>query len=176
MEHLENFLNRYQLQLEDLLEGYDIPITEIIYSQVIQYPDEVVYAISKEIKEDVSVVLFELLYLENAGAVRRVASDYGLIQAFDSQVTYIFIPKNYRKEQTKLMTDILIEKDIFELDLGPYVKHNVVGQDIYRAFLATTERGSQYERISDLLKKYFVLVHDDSGTILCHQDFKKRLW
>lgn len=169
---LKDYLNRYNQQLEDILDRIDYTPEQIAEWQVIQYPDELLYELSKRLKQDISIILYELLHLENPGAIRRVSGDYGLLKAFETEATYIFIPQTYRKEQSSFLTDVLIDKKVYELELGPIAKYNFLGKKIYELFLSSTDKSVEYNRIKDTLDDYFVLVHDDSGTLLCHERFK----
>lgn len=163
---LKDFLKRYNRQPEDVLKQIGLTETQMNTRQVIHYPDELLYVLAKEVNEDISVILYELLNLENPGNVRRAASDYSLFKAIENEARYIFIPQAYRKEQSKLLTDLLIEFDIFELELGPIAKYNFIGKKIYEVFLASTGKGEEFKKIENKLPDYFVLVHDDSGSLL----------
>src|SRR5699024_12196064 len=104
---LEKFLKQYDLELGDVLEELNFTATEVQQWKVIQYPDELLYKLSKRLKMDVSSLLYELLYLENAGDVRKTSSDYGLLKAHEIKVTYIFIHQTYRKERSDKHTSDL---------------------------------------------------------------------
>lgn len=169
---LDEYLRQHNQRLIDILEKSDYTAPEIKTWTVIQYPDELLYKVAKMTKKKVSLLLYELLQLENPGNVRRVASDYAFIKALENENTYIYIPKAYRKKQTKLLTDILIEKNIFEMELGPMAKFNIVGKKIYETFLLSLDKGEEFYRIENKLANYFVLVHDKQGSLLCHTHFK----
>lgn len=170
---LEKYLKQYDLELGDVLGELNFTAAEVQQWKVIQYPDELLYKLSKRLKMDVSKLLYELLYLENAGDVRKTSSDYGLLKAFETKVTYIFIPQTYRKEQSSFLRAILIEKNIFELEQIPLAKYNLFGQQIYQAFLSVAEKDEYFKKIEKQLTNYFVLIHDTSGSMLCHADFMK---
>jgi len=170
---LEKFLKQYDLELGDVLEELNFTATEVQQWKVIQYPDELLYKLSKRLKMDVSKLLYELLYLENAGDVRKTSSDYGLLRALETEVIYIFIPQTYRKEQSSFLRAILIEKNIFELEQIPLAKYNLFGQQIFQSFLSLAEKDEDFKKIEKQLVNYFVLVHDTSGSLLCHADFMK---
>src|SRR5690625_1341725 len=97
---LEKYLKQYDLELGDVLEELNFTAAEVQQWKVIQYPDELLYKLSKRLKMDVSRLLYELLYLENAGHLRNTSSDYYLLNALETKVTYIYIPQKYRKEQS----------------------------------------------------------------------------
>ena len=170
---LEKFLKQYDLELGDVLEELNFTATEVQQWKVIQYPDELLYKLSKRLKMDVRKLLYELLYLENAGDVRKTSSDYGLLRALETEVIYIFIPQTYRKEQSSFLREILIEKNIFELEQIPLAKYNLFGQQIFQSFLSLAEKDEDFKKIEKQLVNYFVLVHDTSGSLLCHADFMK---
>lgn len=171
---LDTFLRQHNHELEDVLKRVDYTESQMKSWTVIQYPDELLYALRKITRKKISVILYELLQLENPGRIRRVASDYALLKAIENEVTYIFITKDYRKTQTKFLTDLLIEKEIFELELGPLAKYNFVGKKIYESFLVSLGRGEQYKKVEAQLADYFVLVHDSKGSLLCHSNFTKK--
>ncbi|MEY8292335.1 hypothetical protein AAK882_06775 [Carnobacteriaceae bacterium 52-44] len=170
---LEKYLKQYDLELGDVLGELNFTAAEVQQWKVIQYPDELLYKLSKRLKMDVSRLLYELLYLENAGDVRKTSSDYGLLKALETKVTYIFIPQTYRKEQSSFLRTLLIEKNIFELEQIPLTKYNLFGQQIFQSFLSLAEKDEDFKRIEKQLVNYFVLVHDTSGSLLCHADFLK---
>jgi len=163
---LKDFLKMYDEKLENILDHIDYTEKQINQMSVIQYPDELLYVLAKEVEEDFSIVLYELFRLENPLTIRRAASDYALIKAFENKATYIFIPQAYRQEQSKLLTDVLIELDIFELELGPIARYNLFGREIYKAFLTSTGKGEAYKKIADKITDYFVLTHDTQGSLL----------
>ncbi len=166
---LDEFLKKHNRESQMILKQIGLTEDQIQTRAVIHYPDELLYVLSKEVDQPISVILYELLQLENAGAVRRVASDYGLIKAFESNTPYIFIPQAYRNEQSKLLTDLSIRKGIFELELGPIAKYNFIGKKIYEAFLISTGKGEEFQRIEEKLTHYFVLVHDQGGSLLMQE-------
>lgn len=170
---LNEFLKQNQVQMTDVLKKIDDTESRLENMSVIEYPDELLYVVSRATKKKVSLVLYELLHLENPGKIRKVNSDYALIKAFENEATYIYIPQMYRKEQTKLLTDVSIEKKIFELELGPLGKYNFIGKKIYEAFLLSTGKGEEYQRIEKALAEYFVLTHDEQGSLFCHAGFIK---
>jgi len=163
---LNDFLKEYHTKLEDVLNRVDYTEKQIKNMSVIQYSDELLYVLSTEVDQDLSVILYELFHLENPLTIRRVASDYALLKAVENNATYIFIPQGYRQGKSKLLTDLLIELDIFELDLGPIAKYNLFGKKIYESFLKSAGKGEEYKRIEGKVSDYFVLVHDDSGSLL----------
>ena len=163
---LNEFLKKHNRESKKILKQIGFTEDQIQTRAVIHYPDELLYILSKEIDQQISVVLYELLQLENAGAIRRVVSDYGLLKAFESNTFYVFIPRSYRNEQSKLLTDLLLEKDIFELELGEIMKYNFIGKKIYEAFLMSTGKGEEFKKIEKKLINYFVFVHDEGGSLL----------
>lgn len=86
---------------------------------------------------------------------------------------YIYIPFDYQNESTKFLTEILIEKEIYEPEIHPLARFNIIGKGIYKAFLSGIQKSQSYKRVELNLDHYFVLVHDKSGTVLCHERFKK---
>lgn len=170
---LEEYLRDEKVDLDKIIKQNNLNKYELSTWKVIQYPDELIYALSRKLKKKPSLLLFELLHLENPGQVRRTATDYSLLKALENEVLYIFLPKAYRKEQTKFLTDILIDKNIFELEFHPLARFNIFGREIYKLFLSSTDKSKEFLRIEDILARYFVLVHDNSGTILCHSTFNK---
>lgn len=170
---LSEFLKQNQIQMTEVLKKIDETESQLENMSVIEYPDEWLYVVSRATKKKVSLILYELLQLENPRLIRKVNSDYALIKAFENEITYIYLPQTYRKGQTKLLTDILIEKNIFELQLGVLGKYNFIGKKIYEAFLLSTGKGEEYQRIEKALAEYFVLAHDAQGSLLCHADFIK---
>jgi len=163
---LKDFLKMYDGKIENVLNRLDYTEKQINQMSVIQYPDELLYVLSKEVEQEISIVLYELFHLENPLIIRRVASDYALIKAFENKAMYIFIPQAYREEQSKLLTDVLIKMDIFELELGPIARYNLFGKEIYKAFLTSAGKGEEYKKIADKLADYFVLTHDTQGSLL----------
>lgn len=166
---LDEFLKKHNRESQMILKQIGLTEDQIQTRAVIHYPDELLYVLSKEIDQPISVILYELLQLENAGAIRRAASYYGLIKAFENNTPYIFIPQAYRNEQSKLLTDLSIRKGIFELELGPIAKYNFIGKKIYEAFLLSTGKGEEFQRIEEKLMHYFVLVHDKGGSLLMQE-------
>jgi len=172
---LERFLKKYEVKLEDVLAEIDFSLAEANQWFVIQYPDEWLYVLSKHVQKAISELLYELLEMENAGVVRKVSSEYGLKRAFESGMTYIFIPQSYRKEGSRFLVDILLEKKIYSFEQFPFARYNRAGQEIYTEFLSKTEKSQEFKEIEQALSNYFVLVHDASGSLLCHSDFKQTL-
>lgn len=169
---LDMFLRQNNHQLDDVLKRINYTESQITAWNVMQYPDELLYVLAQVTKKEISLILYELLHLENPMMIRKVSSDYGLLTAIENEAIYIYLPQTYRKEQTKLVTDVLIEMKIFELELGPIAKYNFVGKKIYEVFLASAGKGEEFLKIESQLANYFVLVHDDDGSLLCHENFK----
>lgn len=107
---LRDYLNQHNRKLKVVLNRIDYTANQLAEWQVIQYPDEVLYELSKALNQDISTILYGLLVLENPRFIRRVSSDYALLKAFETNATYIFIPQKYRKEQSSFLTEVLIEK------------------------------------------------------------------
>lgn len=170
---LSDYLNHDQENIRKIFKKVDIHMEEVETWEVIQYPDELLYAIKKITKKDVSVILAELLLLENPGQIRKIQTDYSLQKAMESEVFYVFITKDYEKEETTFLRDILVEKKVFEPDLPLFARFNLVGRQIYKEFLTRMPKSSEYNRLREHIANYFVLVHDDGGIILCHQNFIK---
>lgn len=166
---LREFLKKYKRQPADVLQRTDYTETQIAEWEVIHYPDDLLYRLSKELDEEISVILYHLFRLENTGIIRKVSSDYALRSAIENEAAYVFVPAAYRKTQSKLLTDVAIELDIFELDLGPLAKYNFIGKKIYEVFLAGIPKGEEYQRIEDHLKNYYVFIHDDGGSLLVRE-------
>lgn len=163
---LREFLKKYKRQPMEILRQTDYTEEQIDNWSVIHYPDELLYVLSKELEEEISVILYHLFYIENPGYIRRVASDYALRSAFQSEAAYIFIPQAFRKTQSQLLTEVSVDLNFFELDLGPLAKYNIIGKKIYEVFLAGIGKSDDYYKIEDNLDHYYVLVHDDGGSIL----------
>lgn len=135
---------------------------------MLHYPDELLYVLSKELDEEVSELLYQLFRVENPGIIRKVSSDYALQSAIENEAAYVFIPAIYRKTESKLLTDVTMALDIFELDLGPLAKYNIIGKKIYELFLSSMPNGEGYQKKNNLTK-YYVLVHDDGGSLLARE-------
>jgi hypothetical protein len=163
---LREFLKKYKREPADVLKQSDYTEAQIAEWEVIYYPDGLLYILSKELNEEISMILYQLFQIENPVNIRKVSSDYALRTAIENEAAYIFIPKAYRKAQSKLLTDIAIKKGIFELNLGPLAKYNFVGEKIYEVFLAGLPKGEEFQRIENQLNNYYVLIHDDAGSLL----------
>ncbi len=174
---LEDYLRPKRISTKKIAERLGYSISEIAQWDVLEYPDELLYVLSRQTRKKISVLLYELLYLENKIAVRRVSGDYSLLRAIESKAPVIFIDRDYRKTQTQFLTDVLVEKNIYELELGPLAKFNLIGQAIYLAFLKSVGRSEEFKRIETHLSGYFVLVHDAGGSLLCLTSYlRKKEW
>lgn len=171
---LDEYLEHSDVQVDEVLRRVKLKRDDVAAWTVIEYPDELIYRLSKETRKEPSLLLYELLELENPGQIRRTVTDYSLFKALESEVIYVFIPIGFRREQTKFLTDVMIEKNVFELDFHPLARYNFLGREIYKVFLESGEKSTDFERIEDNLTRYFVLIHDKSGTILCHSNFIKK--
>lgn len=163
---LDAYLQYYSSQWEDLLTETNYSKEQLRSLQVHDYPESLLKSISRMVEKDTSVVLVELLNLENPYIVAKAASDYSLRIAIQKQALYIFIPHAYRKEQTKFLTDVLIALGIFEAELGFIGKFNIFGQLIYEAFLSSLPKSEEYKQIENNLENYRVKAHDKSGSLL----------
>lgn len=170
---LQKYLESTDISLLQLLNRLKLNPYELSKWEVINYPDELIYGLSKLLRKDPSQLFYELLQLESAGQIRRTASDYSLLKAIENEAMYVYIPIEYRKESSKFLTEILIEKEIYEVEVHPLSRFNIIGKGIYKAFLSGMPRSDEYKRIELTLNDYFVLVHDRSGTVLCHESFNE---
>ncbi len=174
---LGDYLKPKGLSVKRVAERTGYSVKEIASWDVLEYPDELLYVLSRQTNKKISVLLYELLQFENKVPIRRVSSDYSLLRAFEGEAPMIFIEGEYRKTQTQFLTDVLLEKDIFDLELGPLAKFNLVGQAIYEAFLKGLGRTDAFKRIEERLRGYFVLVHDAGGSLLCRTSYlRKKDW
>lgn len=171
---LEKYVNSKDLSLIRIIDHIGFSKHEVLTWDVLEYPDELLEQLSKQTHKKISVLLNELLFLENKVGIRRVAGDYSLMRAFESEAPVIFLDPEYRKSQTNFLTDVLVEKDIFDMELGPLTKFNVLGKTIYEGFLKTFGRTDEFKRLQDQIKDYFVFVHDDGGTLLCSASYLRR--
>lgn len=171
---LEKYLNSKDLSLTRIIDHIGFSKHEVLTWDVLEYPDELLEQLSKQTHKKISVLLNELLFLENKVGIRRVAGDYSLMRAFESEAPVIFLDPEYRKSQTNFLADVLVEKDIFDMELGPLTKFNVLGKTIYEGFLKTFGRTDEFKRLQDQIKDYFVFVHDDGGTLLCSTSYLRR--
>lgn len=172
---LYDFLHHDQQKLKAVLKKARITEDVVKNWHVIEYPDELLYALSKVVKRDISVILSELLAMENPGAIRQVLTDYSLLRAIESEVSYIFIPVTFRKEQTTFLTEILIDKKIFKNENIPLSRFNFIGIKIYEEFLKALPKSNEFKRTQAQRNQYFVLVHDKSGTLLSHNHFIQKI-
>ena len=171
---LENYLRPKDLSFKRIVDHTEYSQSEVAKWDVLEYPDELLYQLCKQTKKEISVLLYELLFLENKVAVRRISADYSLMRAFESKAPVIFLDPDYRKTQSDFLTDVLVEKNIFDLELGPLAKFNIIGKTIYEGFLKTFGRSEEFKRLEDKILGYFVLVHDDGGTLLCSTSYLRR--
>lgn len=166
---LREFLKKYKRQPVDILQQTDYTEEQIAERTVLHYPDELLYVLSKELDEEISELLYQLFRVENTGIIRKVSSDYALKSAIENEAAYVFIPAIYRKTESKLLTDVTMALGIFEIDLGPLAKYNIIGKKIYEVFLSSMPKGEGYQKIKNNLTKYYVLVHDDGGSLLAYE-------
>lgn len=174
---LKEYLESKDLSFKRIISQVEFSKSEVLEWDVLEYPDELLCQLSKQTHKKMSVLLYELLFLENKVGIRRVASDYSLMRAFESKAPVIYLDPHYRKSQTNFLTDVLVEKDIFDLELGPLAKFNIIGKTIYEGFLKTFGRSDDFKRVEDQIRDYFILVHDDGGTLLCSTSYlRKKAW
>ena len=170
---LENYLEPKDISFTWLLNRMKLNPDEVSDWDVIHYPDELIHILAKVLQKEPSQLFYELLNLESMGQIRKAGSDYSLLKAIDAEATYIYISKAFEDENSKFLTEILIENDLYEPDVHPLARFNRIGKDIYKVFLTALPKSDAYKRIETKLPYYFVLVHDKGGTILCHNDFNQ---
>lgn len=170
---LEAYLERTDISLLPILSKVKLNPDALATWDVMHYPDDLIYELSKSLDKKPSEIFYDLLHLENPGQIRKTASDYSLSMALKNEAIYIFIPVDYRKEQSRFLTHIQIEKGIYEFEFHPIAQINVFGKAIYEAFMRGIPKDEDYQKIEKNLKRYFVLVNDKSGTILCHEYFNQ---
>lgn len=170
---LQKYLEPTRVSLLKILSRVKLKPYELSKWNVIHYPDELIYELAKVLEKNPSQLFYELLHLESIGQIRRTASDYSLLKAIENEAMYIYIPIDYRKEFSKFLTEVLIEKEVYEPEVHPLAHFNIIGKGIYKAFLSGIPKSEFYKRIALNLDCYFVLVHDESGTILCHESFSE---
>lgn len=170
---LQKYLEPTEVSLLWLLDCVKVKPYELSKWDVIHYPDALIYELSKVLNKKPSQLFYELLNREIAGQIRRTSSDYSLLKAIENEAMYIYIPFDYQNESTKFLTEILIEKEIYEPEIHPLARFNIIGKGIYKAFLSGIQKSQSYKRVELNLDRYFVLVHDKSGTVLCHERFNK---
>lgn len=170
---LQKYLEPTEVSLLWLLNRVKLKPYELSKWEVIHYPDELIYELAKVLGKSPSQLFYELLHLESIGQIRRTASDYSLLKAIENEAIYIYIPIDYRKESSKFLTEVLIEKEVYEPEIHPLARFNIIGKGIYKAFLSGIPKSDSYKRIELNLDCYFVLVHDESGTVLCHERFNE---
>lgn len=170
---LSEYLSHNPKRFKRVLEKAEMTIEEINNLEVIQYPDELLTALKKVTKKDVSFLLAELLLLENPGQIRKIQTDYSFRKALENEITYVFISREYREEQTQFLQDVFLEKNIIEPDLPVFARFNLFGLEIYKQFLKHAPKSDEFNRLRPQIVQYFVLAHDEDGTLLSHTHFMK---
>lgn len=171
MNVLVIYLQRYNINLVDVLEKTKYSEKELSSLRVIDYPEDFIRILARRLRKHQSVVFMELLKIENPGSISIAASDYGLVTAIENKKPYIFIPKNYRKTPSKFLQDVLIEKRIFQLELGWITKINIIGKLIYQTYLSLLPKSEQFERIEEILESYEVKAHDEGGSLFYYAGY-----
>lgn len=170
---LQKYLEPKEISTLWLLNRVKLKPYELANWEVMQYPDALIYELAKVLEINPSQLFYELLKFESIAQIRRTASDYSLLKAIESDAMYIYIPIEFENEESKFLNEILIKKDIYDPEIHPLARFNIMGTTIYKAFLSRLPKSSSYKRIELNLEQYFVLVHDKSGTVLCHESYNK---
>lgn len=170
---LQKYLEPTEISLGWLLDRVKLRPYELSEWEVIHYPDELIYELAKILEKKPSQLFYELLSLETPGQIRRTATDYSLRTAIANEAMYLYIPIEYRKEPTKFLTEVLMEKEIYEAEPHPLARFNIIGKLIYEAFQSALPKSDEFHQIEFNLKRYFVLANDKGGTILCHDRFNE---
>jgi len=166
MNVLTVYLQRHNLNPAELFEKTKVEEKDLHQTRVMDYPEDVIRMIARRLRKYPSIVLMELLKIEHPGAISMAVSDYGLVTAIENKMAYIFIPKNYRKIQSKFLQDVLIEKRIFQLEMGWITRINIIGKFIYETFLSLMPKSEEFERVESILESYEVKAHDEGGSLL----------
>lgn len=170
---LQKYLESTEISLLWLLNRVKLRPYELSDWEVIHYPDELINELAKILEKNPSQLFYELLNLESSGQIRRTASDYSLRTAITNDAMYLYIPAEYRMDPSKFLTEVLIEKEVYEAKTHPLARFNVIGKLIYEAFQSALPKSDKFRRIELNLKCYFVLVNDEGGMILCHERFNE---
>lgn len=170
---LQKYLESTEISLLWLLNRVKLRPYELSNWEVIHYPDELIYELAELLEKKPSQLFYELLNLESSGQIRRTASDYSLRTAITNDAMYLYIPAEYRMDPSKFLTEVLIEKEVYEFESNSLARFNIMGKAIYEVFLTALPKSDEFKRIEHFLRCYFVLVNDESGTILCHEHFNE---
>jgi len=163
---LEKYLQRNGTQLETIIEQVDDRETHINNIQIILYSDELLQVISQAVGKETSVVLFELLSLENTEAAVNISLTKDLIKAVNIRTPYIFIPEHVRSENSRLVNSVLSEKDTLGINLGSAGKATLFGEIIYQIQKIFSNDSKEFLDLKSKLRHYFVRIHDEKGTFI----------
>lgn len=172
---VSQYFNHDSKKVIKVLKKAEMTIEEVESLEVIQYPDELLYALKQVSKKEVSFLLAELLLLENPGQIRKIQTDYSFRKALESEITYLFISQGYREEETLFLRDVFLEKNIFEPEMPVLARFNLFGREIYKEFLKRTSKSDEFNRLRPQIDSYFILAHDKDGTLLSHKAFMKQI-
>ena len=141
---IENYLLKNGRSLEELIGNSSYSETQLNFININDYSDSILRMVAKLVHKKKSIVLYELLLLENPRIIVSVSSDYALLVAIENRAPYIFITKTYRKKQTKFIQEVLVNKNIYELEFGWLAKFNFIGKMIQQAFISSLPKSEDF--------------------------------
>ena len=167
---VKQYVTERNLMLEPLLEAAKYSENQLAQLQVIQYPDVFVNELAKELNESPSKIWLDLLTLENPNQIIEIANREEFANAVEEQVPFIYIPDATRSDNHSLVNSVLTEEDRLGFELGSRGTGNILEEAIYQISLWFSKESPEFKRIKSKLRRYYVKVHDDGGTILYERE------
>lgn len=167
---LTNYVNNTTVDLDTMLSEVKYTHNQTTNLKVIEYPESLIKKLAKELGKSESTVWVELLKIENANAITEVADLDEFVEAVKNRQAYIYIPEPFRSEQSKLVNSVLTEEDRLGFELGSRGTGNILEEVIYQVVLLFDKESSEFKRMKSNLRKYYVRVHDDKGSLLYEKE------
>lgn len=167
---LTNYLKDTIVDVDPMLSEVKYTHSQLANLNVIAYPESLIEKLAKELGKSESTVWVELLKLENANEITEVVDLDDFVAAVEKQQAFIYIPEPFRSEQSKLVNSVLTEEDRLGFELGSRGTGNILEEVIYQIGMLFGKESPEFKRMKSKLRKYYVRVHDDKGSLLYEKE------
>lgn len=133
---------------------------------VIDYPDSLLNKLSQLLKKDKSLILYDLLTLENDSAVTKISQEDDFGNAIYSKVPYIFIPSSIRNKIDSLINSVMTEEDRLGFELGSTGTVNILAEAFYQFQMLINKENKDYKQIKSQLRHYYMKENDETGSLI----------
>ena len=167
MDTLRLYLDQFNLSLQDVEEKDKHTLSQ---KSVIHYSNDFLKSLSKAINKERSLILLDLLILEERQTVVKVSNDQEFIDAINDYATYIFIDPLYKEKRKKLVQSVLTEQDLLGFELGSRGGIHIMDSLFYWIMGHFGTDSKEYKVLENKLRRYRMKANDSEGALIYEQE------